>query len=94
MPQGYLYITVNHKSGTIYVGSTTDIQARIQEHKTKANPSSFTAKYDCDRLVYFEHYDDIAEARARERAVKRYKRAWKIALIETDNPAWEEILLS
>ncbi|GHB04488.1 excinuclease ABC subunit C [Algimonas arctica] len=93
MPHGYLYIMANHKTGTLYVGSTTDIQSRVFEHKSKANPNSFTAKYDCDRLVYLEHYDDIGEARARERAVKRYKRQWKIEMIEAKNPEWQDIPL-
>lgn len=93
MRQSYAYIMVNHKNGTIYVGSTTDIQTRVWEHKTKAHPKSFTARYDCDRLAYFEAFDHIADARKRENALKRYKRAWKIRLIETDNPNWDDLPL-
>lgn len=51
MRQSYVYIMVNHKNGTIYIGSTTDIQTRVWEHKTKADPKSFTARYGCDRLI-------------------------------------------
>ena len=92
-PGGYFYIMVNHKSGTIYVGSTNDLRYRNSEHKNATNPDSFTAKYNCKVLAYFEAYDTLADARARERAVKRYKRSWKIALIERDNPEWEDIPL-
>ncbi|MGJ8559716.1 MAG: GIY-YIG nuclease family protein [Litorimonas sp.] len=84
---------VNHKNGTIYIGSTTDIRSRVQEHKTKAHPKSFTARYGCDRLAYFETFDYIGEARKRERALKRYKRQWKIDLIETENPNWDDLPL-
>lgn len=93
-PGGYFYILANHKSGTIYVGSTSNLQDRMFEHKSEVNPNSFTARYNIKRLVYFEPFDTLSEARQRERAVKRYKRMWKIALIEKDNPEWEEIKLS
>lgn len=83
----------NHKNGTLYIGSTADIQSRVMEHKTKANPKSFTAQYGCNRLVYFEYFEDIAEATNRERALKRYKRQWKIDLIEKDNPDWFDLPL-
>lgn len=93
MRHGYVYIMANHKNGTIYVGSTADLSARVIEHKTKANPKSFTAQYGCNRLVYYEHFDHIANATARERALKRYKRQWKIDFIETDNPNWDDVPL-
>ncbi|GLQ19199.1 GIY-YIG nuclease family protein [Algimonas porphyrae] len=94
MVGGWFYIMVNRKNGTIYVGSTRDLAARNYEHKTKANPNSFTAKHGCDRLVYYEAFDTLMEAVARENAVKRWKRAWKIALIEADNPDWFDLKLN
>ena len=94
MRHGYVYIMANHKTGTIYIGSTSDIQSRVIEHKTAANPQSFTARYGLDRLVYYEFFETIGEATRREKAMKRYKRAWKIALIETDNPEWNDLPLS
>ena len=88
------YLMANRKNGTIYAGATRDMAARDFEHKTKANPKSFTAKYDCMRLVHVEYFDRLTDAVARENAVKRWKRAWKIALIEKDNPDWFNIPLN
>ena len=94
MPAGYFYIMVNRKNGVIYAGSTRDLLTRVFEHKSKANPKSFTAKHDCTRLVYYETYEHLTDAVARENAVKRYKRSWKIALIEEDNPDWFDLPLN
>lgn len=94
MPGGWVYIMVNRKNGTIYVGSTRDLAARNHEHKTKANPKSFTAKQDCRTLVYYEAHDTLMDAVARENAVKRWKRSWKIELIERDNPDWFDLKLN
>lgn len=93
MAGGWFYIMVNRKNGTIYVGSTRDLAMRNWEHKNRVNPNSFTAKYECDTLVYYEVYDLLMDAVAREKAVKRYKRSWKIALIEADNPDWFDLKL-
>ena len=93
MRGGYFYIMANRKNGTIYCGSARRLGARNVEHKTKAYPESFTAQHGCTRLVYFEHFDDLQDAVARERAVKRYKRQWKIDLIEKNNPDWFDIKL-
>ena len=94
MPGGWVYIMVNRKNGTIYVGSTRDLAARNLEHKTKANPRSFTAKHDCKTLVYYEAHDTLMDAVARENAIKRWKRTWKIELIEKDNPDWFDLKLN
>ena len=67
-----------------------DLIRRIWEHKTKAIPG-FTAKYDVDRLVWFEAHQSIAAAATRERQIKEWKRAWKIELIERDNPQWIDL---
>ena len=93
MRHGYVYILVNRKNGTIYVGCTSDLQARLCEHRERANPKSFTARYGVAKLAYYEYFHSISEARVRERALKRYKRSWKVALIEAANPDWRDIPL-
>ena len=94
MRAGYVYIMANWKNGTLYIGSTSDLGARVAEHKDAANDKSFTARYGLNRLVYYEFFEDIGEAIAREKALKRYKRSWKIELIEADNPEWWDIPLT
>ena len=93
MRAGYVYIMANRKNGTLYIGSTADLHARVAEHKSGTAPGSFTAKYGCDKLVYYEFYDAIGDAVAREKAMKRYKRSWKIELIERDNADWRDLRL-
>ena len=93
MRYGYVYILCSQKNGTLYTGMTTDLYARLQEHKNHHDPNNFTAKHDVTRLVWFERYDLIVDAIAREKAIKKWKRAWKIELIEKDNPDWKEIIL-
>jgi len=93
MRYGYVYILCSQKSGTIYVGMTSDLAGRIEEHKSHFNPNSFTAKHNVTRLVWFERHDLIVDAIAREKAIKKWKREWKIALIEENNPEWREIFL-
>jgi putative endonuclease len=86
----FVYILASRRNGTLYVGVTNDLIRRIGEHKSKLVPG-FTRKYRVDKLVYFEEYASILEARARERALKRWDRAWKIALIEAMNPQWRDL---
>lgn len=86
----FVYILTSKKNGTLYVGVTNDLARRISEHKAKLVPG-FTRQYDVDRPVYFETYASIIEARAREHALKRWRRAWKIALIEKLNPEWLDL---
>jgi len=85
-----VYILANQKNGTLYVGVTNNLARRIAEHKAKLVPG-FTRKYGVDRLVYLEAFESILEARAREHALKRWRRAWKIALIEELNPDWRDL---
>ena len=94
MPGGWVYIMVNRKNGTIYVGSTRDLATRVLEHRAKANPKSFTAKHDCETLVYYEAHERLSDAVARENAIKRWKRSWKIEMIERDNPDWFDLRLN
>lgn len=86
----YVYILASQRNGTLYVGVTSDLARRIEAHKAKAVPG-FTNQYGVDRLVYVEEYSSIQEARARERSLKRWRRAWKLDLIEKDNPSWKDL---
>jgi putative endonuclease len=86
----FVYILASKKNGTLYVGVTNDLARRMTEHKAKLVPG-FTRQYSVDRLVYFETFESILEARAREHALKRWRRAWKIALIEKLNPEWNDL---
>ena len=87
----FVYILASKKNGTLYVGVTNNLARRLAEHKAKLVPG-FTRKYGFDQLVYFETFDSILEARAREHSVKRWRRAWKIALIEKNNPDWQDLV--
>jgi len=84
----YVYIMANKRNGTIYVGVTNDIVRRVQEHKQHTFPDSFTAKYNCDKLVYFEDFKYANRAIEREKQLKAGSRANKIELIESINPEW------
>jgi putative endonuclease len=86
----FVYILASARNGTLYVGVTNDLSRRMTEHKAKLVPG-FTRKYGVDKLVYVEEYASILEARAREHTLKRWRRAWKIALIERDNPQWRDL---
>jgi len=88
--QYYLYILTNKKNGTLYVGVTNDLERRIFEHKHKL-VDGFTQKYGLDKLVYFEVFQYVNDAIKREKNIKRWKRQWKIDLIEQDNPQWEDL---
>jgi putative endonuclease len=86
----FVYMLASKRNGTLYVGVTNNLVRRIAEHKAKLVPG-FTRKYGVDLLVYFEAFDSILEARAREHAMKRWRRAWKIELIEKLNPDWRDL---
>jgi putative endonuclease len=88
MPKRYfVYILANRPKGVLYVGVTNNLSQRVWQHGTKAIPG-FTKRYGITRLVYFEEYASILEARERERAIKRWRRAWKFQLIESVNQVW------
>ena len=89
-PRADVYILASRRNGTLYVGSTTDLARRIFEHKQKTL-SGFTSRYDVVLLVWYEGYDSILDARHREYAIKRWKRAWKLELIESMNPTWRDL---
>jgi putative endonuclease len=88
--QFFVYILANKRNGTLYIGVTNNLARRITEHKAKLVPG-FTRKYGVDLLVYVEAFDSILEARAREHSLKRWRRAWKIELIEKLNPDWRDL---
>ncbi|MDI9308780.1 MAG: GIY-YIG nuclease family protein [Limnohabitans sp.] len=74
----YIYIMTNKPQGVLYIGVTDNLMERIKEHKLKVYPNSFTAKYNCDKLVYFEEWENGLEAVKREKQFKKWKRDWKI----------------
>jgi len=83
----FIYILASKRNGTLYIGVTNDLVRRLSEHKAKLVPG-FTRKYEVNQLVYFEVFESLLEARAREHSLKRWRLAWKIALIEKLNPSW------
>ena len=90
----FIYIMTNKNNGVIYVGSTNDLEARVLEHKNKVYKKSFTAKYNCDKLVYSEEFNNGNDASIRERRLKKWKREWKLNLINEMNPNWIDIALN
>ena len=86
----YVYLLASRKHGTLYLGVTKDIVRRGYEHRTKAI-DGFTTRYGVDKLVWFEIYDDIATAIAREKELKKWRRDWKIRPIEHENPGWVDL---
>jgi putative endonuclease len=85
----FTYIMAS-RSRTLYIGVTGDLQKRVFEHKWKEH-DGFTARYNCDRLVWFERHQDVQRAIAREKELKGWRRAKKIALIESANAAWVDL---
>jgi putative endonuclease len=88
----HVYILASRRHGTLYLGVTNNLARRVWEHKSKAIPG-FSAKYGVDRLVWYEAYARIDEAIAREKALKKWRRDWKLRLIEEMNPEWEDLYL-
>lgn len=81
-----VYILTNKRNGTLYIGVTNNLFSRGFQHKLKENKNSFTAKYNVNKLVYYETYKYIGDPIAREKQLKHWRRQWKIELIEKDNP--------
>jgi putative endonuclease len=86
----YVYILASKKNGTLYIGITNNLVARVFSHKEK-HVDGFTEKYNVNQLVYYEIFDDAENAIKREKRLKKYKREWKINLIEKDNPEWNDL---
>ena len=94
MRHWYVYIMANKPNGVIYIGVTDYIEERVKEHKNKIFPKAFTARYNCESLVYFEEYDNGEEASVREKQFKKWKREWKVRLIEDMNPSWMDLSMN
>jgi len=88
--QYYLYILTNKKNGTLYIGVTNNLERRLYEHKNKL-VEGFTNKYGLVTLVYFETFQYVKDAIAREKNMKKWKRQWKINLIEEENSDWKDL---
>jgi putative endonuclease len=86
----FVYILASQRNGTLYVGVTNNLARRMFEHKGKFVPG-FTRRYGVDKLVYYEEFSSIQEARVREYTLKRWHRAWKLELIEKMNPEWRDL---
>ena len=89
--QYYVYILANTMGTVVYIGVTKDLIRRVYEHKHKLYPTSFTAKYDVHKLVYYESTSDVRAAIEREKQLKGWNRKRKNKLIETMNPRWEDL---
>lgn len=90
MKGGWVYIMTDAPFGTLYIGVTSDIAARVWQHR-HGKGSAFCRRYGLTRLVYCEQYERIEEAIAREKAMKAWQRRWKTKLIERMNPTWEDL---
>jgi len=86
----YTYILASAPYGALYTGSTDDLAKRVYEHREKVR-RGFTAKYDVTRLVWFESFERRESAFRRERRIKEWRRQWKIRLIESANPGWDDL---
>ena len=91
MTSGFVYILASKRNGTLYTGITSDLHGRIHAHR-EGYGSSFVKKYSVTRLVWFEEHSLYASAIQRETNIKRWKREWKLALIEKTNPNWDDLL--
>jgi putative endonuclease len=86
----YVYILASHIGGTLYIGVTSDLVRRVHIHKEKLL-KGFTKEYDVVRLVYFEQFGEIGAAIQREKRLKKWRRGWKVRLIEENNPNWDDL---
>jgi putative endonuclease len=90
MKQPCVYMLASQRNGTLYIGVTSDLVRRVWEHKQDF-VEGFTRKYGVHDLVWYEQHADMLEAIAREKALKEWKRAWKLELIEKMNPEWKDL---
>jgi putative endonuclease len=87
---GWVYILTNQPNGVLYVGVTSDLVRRVSEHQA-GEGEGFTQKYGVKMLVYFERHEEILNAIAREKAIKKWSRRWKVQLITRDNFGWSDL---
>jgi len=86
----FVYILASKRNGTLYIGVTSDLMARIHQHRD-GTMGGFTAKHGVQRLVWFERHDAMEGAITREKQLKKWNRDWKLRLIEQDNPQWKDL---
>jgi len=89
----YVYILASRRNGTLYTGVTGDLARRVYEHREGLTPG-FTAQYGVKMLVWYEHFPTADEAITAEKRIKRWRRAWKLELIEKMNPSWQDLYLT
>jgi putative endonuclease len=87
----YVYILASQRNGTLYIGHTDSISRRVWEHNVSESATSFTAKYGIHTLVHYEAFESCNAAFHRERAMKKWRRLWKLELIERFNPGWRDL---
>jgi len=87
---GHVYLLTNKPNGVLYLGVTNDLPVRVGQHRSGAVPG-FTKKYNCHRLVWFERFENIHDARVLEKRMKAWKREWKVKRIEELNPEWRDL---
>lgn len=90
MKAGYVYLMANKRNGTLYLGVTSNLMQRAYQHRNGVL-DGFSKKYGCVLLVWYDTYDDLQEARASELRMKKWKREWKVRLIEERNPHWVDL---
>jgi len=89
--KAWTYIVTNKANKVLYTGVTSNLKSRMEAHKSKKYPNAFTARYNANKLVWFQEFDSIVDARERERQLKAGNRARKIKLIEEMNPEWKDL---
>ena len=94
MKKPSVYIITNKPKGVLYIGATEQLKIRISQHKRKVHPTTFSARYNLDKLVYFEYFSSKEEMLQREKKMKKWNRAWKIKLIEEKNKDWLDLYSS
>jgi len=85
-----VYIMASGRNGTLYIGVTSNLEARVAQHR-EGSLGGFTKRYGCKTLVWYERYEDMASAIQRETSLKRWNRRWKLELIEAENPEWLDL---
>jgi len=91
MYQHYVYILTNNSNNVLYIGMTNNIQRRILEHRERINVNSFSNRYNVTKLVYYETTPDRYSAKIREKQIKKWLRKWKVVLITSVNPNWNDL---
>ena len=89
--KGFVYILTNKNNSVLYTGVTSNLKERIEQHKGRKHPESFSKRYNCNKLVYYEVHDSIVEAIAREKIIKGGSRKRKLDLINSTNPGWTDL---